>query len=139
MRAKPLVLLSNRSILTAGVQRLLQEIDRFEVATVETSDPQWAATVKHLAPSVIVLDSSDDSLGKGVITRLLEEHPRARVIALNLNHTGIEVYRMKRVLHTGVDGLLEAIGVRQMSSSTRHEKCLINELTAQDGGDIQTK
>lgn len=109
MRAKRVALMSNRSLLAAGVQRLLQGMGGLELAVVAADDPEVAHRLKKLAPEVIVLDSGDASIGEGVITRMLGEHPKARVIALNLNRPGIEVYRVQRVLHTDLDGLLEAI------------------------------
>jgi DNA-binding NarL/FixJ family response regulator len=103
------VILNNRSLLAAGVQRLLQSVDGLELAIVAADDPRAAAKLRELAPKVIVLDSGDASLGEGVVTRMLRENPQARVVTLNLNHAGIDVYRMRRVQQTNVDGLLEAI------------------------------
>jgi len=50
---------------------------------------------------------------------MLAEHPKAKVIALNLNRTGIEVYRVRRVLHTDLNGLLEAIRGRALPPEKR--------------------
>ncbi len=104
-----IVLLSSRSLLSAGVQSLLQKADSLELCIVPAEDPQAIARIRELSPRVIVLDSDDSSLGQGVITRMLEENPRARVIALNLKRRGIEVYRMKRLVRTDLDGLMGAI------------------------------
>lgn len=109
MPNKRVALLSNRSLLAAGVQRLLQSMDGLELTMVAADDPEAAAQMRRHAPHVIILDTGDASLGPGAITRMLEEHPKARVIALNLDRTGIEVYQMKRVLQSNLDGLLEAI------------------------------
>ena len=109
MQTKRVVLLNSRSLLAAGVQSLLQGIDGLELHTVSADDPQATAKIRDLAPGVIVLDSGDVSLGKGVITRMLEEHPKAKVIALSLKREDIGVYRVERVLQTDLSGLLEAI------------------------------
>ncbi len=115
-------MLNSRSLLAAGVQRLLQGVDGLELTIVAADDPEAAAKLRELAPRVIVLDSGDSSLGEGVVTQMLEEHPRARVVTLNLNHAGIDVYRMRRVQQTSVDGLLEAIHgkKKQANSQGRH-------------------
>ncbi|GEM_PF-2272983 len=112
-------MLSNRSLLSAGVQRLLQGVDGLELTIVAADDPEAAAKLRELAPKVIVLDSGDASLGEGVVTQMLEEHPRARVVTLNLNHAGIDVYRMRRVHQTNVDGLLEAIHGKRKQANNR--------------------
>ena len=115
------MLLSNRSLLVAGVQRLLQGMDGLNLSIVAADDADIGAKLRRLAPAVVVLDSGDVSLGDGVITRLLEEHPRARVVALNLNRTAIDVYRVQRVLQTDLRGLLEAIQ-GPATSATRSRK-----------------
>ena len=90
-----------------------------ELSLVAADDAQWLARVRQLLPDVIVLDSGDATLGDGAIPCLLKEHPRARVVALNLNHAGIEVYRMRRLLHTNVAGLLDAVRCRESSSKVK--------------------
>ena len=109
MGATRVAILNSRSLFAAGVQMLLRGVDGLELTIVAADDPEAVTKLKDLAPRVIVLDSGDASLGEGVVTQLLEEHPQARVVTLNLNHAGIDVYRMKRVQQTNVDGLLEAI------------------------------
>lgn len=134
MRANRVVLLSNRSLFAAGVQKLLQDVDGLELSVVAAGDPEAAARIRHLAPSVIVLDSGDTSLGHEAIAQLLEEHPRVWVVALDLNRRGIDVYRMKRVLQTNLDGLLEAIqgkGPPHMRRRGQQTRGLIPE---NDGG-----
>lgn len=109
MPMRRVVLLSNRSILASGIQRLLEEAEGVALSVIKTDDPEWPAKLARTVPRVIVLDSGDASLGEGGISHLLEEHPRAKIIALNLNHTGMDVYRMKRVVPTDLEGLLHAI------------------------------
>ncbi|MBI4302062.1 MAG: hypothetical protein HY664_05610 [Chloroflexi bacterium] len=113
MRAKRVVLLSNRSLLSAGVRRLLQGVDSLELSIVAAEDPEASPKLRELAPEVIILDSDDPSLGEGIITHLLGQHPKARVIALKLDRKGIEVYMMHRCVETDLFGLLEAIRGRR--------------------------
>ena len=109
MRKKRVVLLSNHSLLATSIQKLLQDEESFEFSIILADDPEVRAEITRRRPEVIILDSGDASLGEGVITRLLEENPRTRVIALNLNHVGMQVYQMRHVLQTDLGGLLEAI------------------------------
>lgn len=130
MRAKRVVLLGNRSLLTAGVQRLLEGVDSLDLSIVAAGEPAAIARLHPPAPEVIVLDSGDPSLGEGVITHLLGQHPKARVIALDLNRRGIEVYRVRRVVETDLDGLLEAIRGKRMPRKESRQKTAV----AADGG-----
>lgn len=109
MRTKRVVLLSNHSLLTSGVQKLLQGVEGLELSVIAAPAQEIVPVLKRLAPDAIVLDTGDTSLGEGVITQLLAEHPKARVVALNANRVGLEVYRLKRVLQADLDGLLKAI------------------------------
>lgn len=109
MRDKRVVLLSNRSLLTACVQSLLQSKEGFELSVIRTDDPEANAKIRRWTPQAIIIDSGDASLGEGVITQLLEKHPKIMIIALNLNHEGIKVYQMKHLLQINPDGLLETI------------------------------
>lgn len=107
------VLLTNGSVLGAGIHRLLQEAAGLDLVVVGADDPEAESKVTKAAPHVIVLDTGDSALRDGAITRLLSHHPRARVIALALSHTGIEVYRMKRVSQADPGELLTAIQGRR--------------------------
>ncbi len=113
MPAKRVVLLTSHSVFAAGVRRLLQDSGDLDLTTVRADDPEWMAQVGQLAPAVIVMDSTDRYLDQGAITRILGERPRARVVAINLNHGGIDVYRRSRVHRTDLSGLLEAIQGRK--------------------------
>ncbi len=107
------VLLTNGSILGAGIHRLLKEAAGLDLVVVEAHDPDAESKVRKAAPHVIVLDTVAPSLRDDVITRLLSHHPKARVIVLTLSHTGIEVYRMKRVSQADPGELLAAIQGRR--------------------------
>ncbi len=106
---KRVVLLSNRSLLVTSVQKLLQSAEGFELSIIETDDPEATAKIRQRIPVAIIIDSGDTSLGEGVITRLLEDHPKVKVIVLSWNYVGIKVYQMKHALQTSLDGLLETI------------------------------
>jgi hypothetical protein len=135
MREKRVVLLSNRSLLAVSIQRLLQNEKGFKLSVVAADDPEVTAKIKQRSPQVIIIDSGDDSLGEGVIMRLLEEHPKTRVIALNLNHVGIKVYQMKHALQTSLDGLLETIRGKEAPVKGRRVQPTGEAIAGKEGGE----
>lgn len=112
MRNSRVILLCDRSIFSVGVHRLLQESDDLDVSRIPTDDPEWVRKVKQLRPQVIVMASNDKLLDQEVVIRLLDEHPRTRVITLKLNDGSMDVYFRKRVVQAGLNGLREAISWR---------------------------
>ncbi len=109
MRRRRVVLLSNRSLFVAGVERLLQNVSDVELNVLPADHPQLSQEVGRFAPQVIILDSGAAQPGEEAIGRLLAEHPRAKVVGLNLNEPTIKVFRMRRARHMDLEGLLEVI------------------------------
>lgn len=89
-----------------------------ELSTVQADAPDWTTQIRDIAPYAIVIDCSDAFLEEGIITRLLEEHPQSRVVALNLRYQGIDVYRRRQVRQTDLPGLLKAILGRESAGET---------------------
>ncbi len=129
MPKKRVVLLSNRSLLATSVQKLLQEEASVKFSIILADDPEVKAKIARCRPGVIILDSGDVSLGEGVITRLLEENPRTSVVALNLNHVGMQVYHMEHVLQTDLNGLLETIQCERSPAKPKRRQGLMNEIS----------
>ncbi len=102
-------MLSNRSLLTSGVQGLLHEMEEIDLHVVMANGPDVAGTLRGLEPRVIVLDSSDLSIGDGAIVHVLRDCPEAKVIAVNLDPAAIDVYEVRHILQTSLEGLLQAI------------------------------
>lgn len=109
MPPRRVTLLTNRSLFAAGVEELLLSVDGMTLSVVDATDSGAMEKIAVLRPQVIVLDLDDDVVGRAAVVRILEVQPQARVVALNLNHSGIDVYRMKRVIPTDVAGLVRAI------------------------------
>lgn len=135
MRDKRVVLLSNHSLLATSIEQLLRYAEGFELSVIVADDPEATIKIKQVTPRFIIIDSGDASLGEGVITRLLEEHPRAKIVALNLNHKGIKVYQMKHLLQTDLDGLLETIRGKGASVKGRLLQQTEEVITEKNGGD----
>lgn len=130
MQNKPVVLLSNNSILAAGLRHLLQSIDGLQFSVVPAGCDA-ITKLDELNPAVIVMDPADPALGEGIVTRLLGHFPKSRVVVLNLEPAGIEVYRVHQVVETNLDGLLEAIGVQP---NQHQETALQRPIEAADFG-----
>lgn len=116
-------MLSNHSLLSATIQSLLQNEANFQFYTVATDQPKMSSKIKQRNPHAIIIDSGDTSLGKDVITHLLDQHPKAKVIALNLDRRNINVYGVHRVVNSDLNGLMDAIrGRRQLPGKGAHKK-----------------
>lgn len=85
MPTKRIVLLSNRSILVAGIRRLLEKVDGLELAVVPGDDPEANKRIRQLAPQAILLDCEKGLPDQALVTQMLAEHPKARVIVLGVS------------------------------------------------------
>lgn len=122
MERKKVALITNRSLLASGVLRLLGNVEGLEVLPVNATDPDCDQKIREFAPSVIILDSGDSSLGQAMTFRLLNRHPEATVAALNLNRTDLQIYRMDRVINCSPEELLEVIGANSVSTTGSQPK-----------------
>lgn len=109
MQRERVVLLSNRSVLVAGVSSLLESIDALDVRAVAIDDPEALETIRRFAPDVIVLDSGGEATKELTIARLLRHHPQTKIVSLDLSKTDIDVYRVERLGDSSLDALLQAI------------------------------
>ena len=103
------MVLTNHSVLAAGLLSLLEGAEGLEVATVAMEAPEAACAMERFAPHVIVLVNSNGLSGERTIGQLLDRHPTARIVCLNLNQTDIGVYRLERLTVSSVDEFLKAI------------------------------
>lgn len=128
-------MLSNHSLLSASIQSLLQSEASFQFYTVAADEPKMSTKIKQKNPHTIIIDSDDASLGDDVITRLLAQHPRATVIALNLNRREFNVYGVRRVLNSDLDGLLDAIWGKRQIPGKETRKRNTKSADAENGGE----
>ncbi|MBI4494612.1 MAG: hypothetical protein HY690_17685 [Chloroflexi bacterium] len=119
MSRKRVLLLSNGSLLTASVLRLLEGVEELELELLAADDPEASARIDHFAPQVIVLDAGGPPVGRELVARMLLALPRTRVIALNLERADMEVYRAQRVSGASLHTLLEAIHGKRKGSQSR--------------------
>ena len=109
MQRERVVLLSYRSVLVAGVWRLLKSVDALDVRAVAIDDPEALETIRRFAPDVIVLDSGGQATKELTIAQLLGHHPQTKIVSLDLSQTDIDVYRVEHVGESSLDVLLQAI------------------------------
>ena len=123
MERKKVALITNRSLLASGVLRLLGNVDGLDVLSINADDPECGQKIKKFAPSVIVIDSGDPSMGQALAFRLLNRHPGATVAALNVNRTDLQIYRMDRVIDCSPEELLEVIGANTQPTPESNPRC----------------
>ncbi len=109
MAKERVILLSNRSVLAAGVLRLLKAMDGLEVIAVADDDPEAERKVMHFAPHIIILDCDDEEMEQRAIPLLLRHNPGASIVSLNPRRSDAEVYRLERVAQPTIERLLEVI------------------------------
>ncbi len=120
MERKKVALITNRSLLASGILKLLGNVEGLEVLPVNADDPECDQKIKEFAPSVIILDSGDPSMGQAMTCRFLNGHPEATVAALNVNRTDLQLYRMDRVIDCSPEELLEVIGANAQPAPKSH-------------------
>jgi DNA-binding NarL/FixJ family response regulator len=126
MSTKKVVLLNNRGVLAAGVQQLLRGLEGVDLSVIDLDDRSLAAKIGEKVPDVIVLDTGESAVGQARIVQLLEQQPRAQVVALNVHRSEINVFRVNRIVRTDLEGLATAIGgadrLRPRRNATKTKK-----------------
>jgi DNA-binding NarL/FixJ family response regulator len=109
MATTKVVLLTNGSVLAAGLHQLLDRLEGVDLSVIDLDDCTLSRKIGDADPDVIVLDTGDAAAGRARVVQLLEQQPRARVVALNVHRSGIEVFRVNRVVRTDLEGLARVI------------------------------
>lgn len=133
---KRIVVISNGSVLTASVARLFQTLGDLKVAVLSRRDPKLSERIGRLDAQVVVLDVGRAPSSHRLLGRLLSEHPRMTVVALNLDRPDLQVYQ-PRLVEASPDGLLAA--VRERRRSPRHREPAARVSTRPDTGGEATK
>jgi len=111
MKRRRVLLLGRPSILTQGVQKILEQAEVVElvgVAPLETEEE--AGTINHLQPDVVVLtgEDGDPPVIETCLARLLKAHPDLPVIVTSAAEDALYVYTSRRGLAQSPD-LIAAI------------------------------
>ncbi len=111
MARRQVLILYHGSLLAQGIESLLRKEKGLDIACVRVEkEAEDAGYAIGLAPDVIILDACDlKGQARLSILKLLEEHPRAKVICLNPEDGNVEVYYKDHRVATKREELVEAI------------------------------
>ncbi len=103
-------ILYSHGLFARGVQSLLTREEGVDVVGMERSDHPAMDRIRVLHPDVILVDSA----GQGeearlALSEIFQELPGARVISLNLQGNGIDIYDTQRIIASGPEDLVRAI------------------------------
>ncbi|HEX9015764.1 MAG TPA: hypothetical protein VF960_07145 [Chloroflexota bacterium] len=103
-------ILYSHSLFARGVQSLLAREQEVDVVGVEKDDPAALEQIKALGPDVILVDSTARHDERCLtISEIFRESPGARVISLNLQEDGVDIYDKHRIVACGPIELVRAI------------------------------
>ena len=103
-------ILYRHGLFARGVQSLLAREEEVDVVGMEKDDPQVIGRLKELSPDVILVDSGarpEDSCL--TLSEIFRELPEARVIRLDLQENGVDIYDRQRIAGCGPEELVHAI------------------------------
>ena len=110
MDRKRVAVLTNKTLLMAGVGRMLTEQSGLEVSTISTDDEELMSKLSAFKPKVVVLDSEDALLASRIpLEELLQRNPSPTVVALNLAQDDIRAFKHKRILRGSARDLLRIV------------------------------
>jgi len=112
MHNRRVVVVSNHSLLCASIHNLLQSEAHLQFWTVAVDEfAKMSAKIKRKNPHVIILDSGDKSLS--YVNYILSQNPKAKVITLNFNQRGFNLYEVFRVDKSDLNILMAIIRDRR--------------------------
>ena len=110
MERKRVALITDRTLLATGIQRLLEGSDSLEVLALSPGSPDYQERLKSFAPAVILVDSDESPPEEHHALRHFDTCPDATVGALNASHTDLQLFRRDRVVNCTPDDLIQIIG-----------------------------
>lgn len=111
MARRQVLILYRKSLLAQGIGSLLQKVRGLEVESLQLGHGEAPGGYSDGSnPDVIILDTCDlGSQARVSILRLLERHPRARIICLNPEDGRVEVFRKDQRVANRREELVQAI------------------------------
>ncbi len=99
----------------------MSQVREIEVVGMERDDRRAMDRIRQLRPDVILVDSDTrESLSCLTISEIFQEIPDARVISLNLERNGIDIYDKQQIAASGPEDLVRAI---RGNSAVQSAKC----------------
>lgn len=110
MGRKRVAVLTNRTLLMAGVGTMLTEQSGLEVNTISSDDEELMNKLSAFKPKVVVLDGEDTLLASRIpLEALLRSNSSPTVIALTLAGDDIRAFKHKRIMRGSAVDLLKII------------------------------
>jgi chemotaxis response regulator CheB len=105
MTRRRVLILGQPSILTQGVQKILEQAEVVEIVGVAPLEAGNAATINRLQPDVVVLtdENGDPPVGEIYLARLLKTHPNLPVIVTSAAENTLYIYTSRRGLAQSPD------------------------------------
>ena len=95
------------SLLTQGIERLLQEQGGLEVVGIDLDRYEAMESACSLRPDAVIVDSND--LHPQTAGLLLRDHPEAKIICLMHNDGQVQVVRAQQVAVNNLQELLKVL------------------------------
>jgi DNA-binding NarL/FixJ family response regulator len=103
-------MLSSHPLFSRGVQSVLSQETGLEIVGLESDVEVAMERIKELRPDVIIVDSTmPDYDPQLVISRMLQNGSKSRVIGLNLHDNAMFIYRGEHRTAGGVEDLVQAV------------------------------
>ncbi len=85
------------SLLTQGVQALLEASAEFVVDAVDLDEADAGQRLRAMDASLVVVDTADLTLEPGVLASLLDARPDMRIVCLHSDGDYLDIYEKRRV------------------------------------------
>jgi DNA-binding NarL/FixJ family response regulator len=112
MASSKVVILSGRSLFAEGTASLLrQKSPDLEITVIDPSDPDTLSRIRDLQPSVVILDSSDESLREICqVDVMLKAVPDLRIIRLDPKQDRMQIVTGEERPAASAADLIKVIG-----------------------------
>jgi chemotaxis response regulator CheB len=97
------------ALFAQGIRSLLHARRAIQVVGMESDPNKALEAVAALRPEVVIVEESDAGVQSSTLGAILERHPMARVVALDLDHNFATVYDRHCVITTQPSDLVKAI------------------------------
>ena len=107
-----ILVVSTGSLLDVGVERVLQDVDSFDVRSmVYTNHSALVEAIARIQPDAIILSQSE-ALTATEVLELLDNTPTPatlRIVVVHMDSNTIDLYQKKRIIATHRDDLVATI------------------------------
>ncbi len=110
MKAWTVFILYDYPLFARGLERLLEQEGGVKVAGIAARSEEGLVQIRALKPDVIIVEAQEGMPEPcWLLTRLLREQPRARVVRLSLEDNTAALYTGRRWTANRVEDLIKGI------------------------------